>query len=235
MPELWIVRPGTVPYRRAWAWQRALDKRRAAGDIPDTVLLLEHPHVYTIGRRGSDTDVLADAAWLAANGAEVVRSDRGGQVTYHGPGQLVGYPVTRLDPNPDIWGFVGKVEQALVDVAVAFGLEAHGERGDLTGVWVGDAKLAAIGMRVSRGVTSHGFAVNCATDLAYFNAIVPCGMPDKAACSLSSLLGRQVPVAEVLPVVEHHLAERLDRTPVPVDPATLDLPASDHDPETVHA
>jgi lipoyl(octanoyl) transferase len=90
-------------------------------------------------------------------------------------------------------------------------------------------------MRVSRGVTSHGFALNCATDLAYFNAIVPCGMPDKAACSLSSLLGRQVPVAEVLPVVERHLAERLDRTPIPVDPATLDLPASDHDPETVHA
>ncbi|HXP13761.1 MAG TPA: lipoyl(octanoyl) transferase LipB, partial [Actinomycetes bacterium] len=186
MPELWIVRPGTVPYRRAWAWQRALVERRAAGDIPDTVLLLEHPHVYTIGKRGSDADVLADAAWLTARGAEVVRSDRGGQVTYHGPGQLVGYPVTRLDPNPDIWGFVGKVEQALVDVVVAFGLEAHGERGDLTGVWVGDAKLAAIGMRVSRGVTSHGFALNCATDLAYFNAIVPCGMPDKAACSLSS-------------------------------------------------
>jgi lipoyl(octanoyl) transferase len=234
-PELWTVRAGTVPYRRAWAWQRALAERRAAGDIPDTVLLLEHPHVYTIGKRGSDADVLADPAWLAVQGAEVVRSDRGGQVTYHGPGQLVGYPITLLDPNPDIWRFVGRVEQALVDVAVAFGLRAHGERGDLTGVWVGDAKLAAIGMRVSRGVTSHGFALNCANDLAYFNAIVPCGMPGKAACSLSSLLGRQVPVAEVLPTVERRLAARLDRTPIPVDPATLDLPASDHDPETVHA
>src|SRR4029450_4550610 len=92
-PPLWLVRAGTVPYRRAWAWQRALVERRVAGDICDTVLLLEHPHVYTIGKRGSDTDVLADAAWLTANGAEVVRSDRGGQVTYHGPGQLVGYPI----------------------------------------------------------------------------------------------------------------------------------------------
>ena len=235
MRELWLVRTGTVPYRRAWAWQRALAERRAAGAIPDTVLLLEHPHVYTIGKRGSDADVLADPAWLAANRAEVVRSDRGGQVTYHGPGQLVGYPITRLDPSPDIWRFVGRVEQALVEVAAAFGLEARGERGDLTGVWVGEAKLGAIGMRVSRGVTSHGFALNCATDLAYFNAIVPCGMPEVAACSLSSLLGRQVPVAEVLPAVERHLAARLDRTPVAVDPATLDLPAEDYDPETVHA
>ncbi|HZA82909.1 MAG TPA: lipoyl(octanoyl) transferase LipB [Actinomycetes bacterium] len=235
MEELWTVRAGTVPYRRAWAWQRALAERRAAGDIPDTVLLLEHPHVYTIGKRGSETDVLADPGWLAAEGAEVVRSDRGGQVTYHGPGQLVGYPITLLDPNPDIWGFVGRVEQALVDVAEAYGLAARAERGDRTGVWVGEAKLGAIGMRVSRGVTSHGFALNCATDLAYFNAIVPCGMPDKAACSLSGLLGRPVPVAEVLPLVERRLAARLGRRRVPVDPATLELPAQDHHPETVHA
>src|SRR5215217_4880420 len=222
--ELWLVRAGTVPYRRAWAWQRALVERRAAGDISDTVLLLEHPHVYTIGKRGSDTDVLADAAWLTANGAEVVRSDRGGQVTYHGPGQLIGYPITQLDPSPDIWRFVGRVEQALVDVAAAFGLEARGERGDLTGVWVGKAKLGAIGMRVSRGVTTHGFAVNCATDLAFFNAIVPCGMPDKAACSLSGLLGREVPVAEVLPVAGRALAQRLERTPAASDPPPRALP-----------
>jgi len=235
MRQLWTVRAGTVPYRRAWAWQRALAARRAAGDIPDTVLLLEHPHVYTIGKRGSDDDVLADPAWLAAQGAEVVRSDRGGQVTYHGPGQLVGYPITLLDPTPDIWRFVGRVEQALVDVAGAFGLAARGERGDRTGVWVGEAKLGAIGMRVSRGVTTHGFALNCATDLGFFDAIVPCGMPGKAACSLSGLLSRRVEVAEVLPLAERALAQRLERSPVAVDPATLDLPAEDYDPETVHA
>src|SRR5918994_5150870 len=235
MDELWVVRAGTVPYRRASARERGPGARRGGGAPPHTVLLLEHPHVYTIGKRGSDADVLADPAWLTANGAEVVRSDRGGQVTYHGPGQLVGYPITRLDPSPDIWRFVGRVEQALVEVAAAFGLEARGERGDLTGVWVGEAKLGAIGMRVSRGVTSHGFALNCATDLAYFNAIVPCGMPEVAACSLSSLLGRQVPVAEVLPVAERAVAERLERAPVAVDPATLDLPAEDYHPETVHA
>jgi lipoyl(octanoyl) transferase len=224
--QLWTVRAGTVPYRLAWAWQRALVERRAAGDIPDTVLLLEHPHVYTIGKRGSDGDVLVSPDWLAAQGAELVRTDRGGQVTYHGPGQLVGYPVTRLDERPDIWGFVRRVEDAMVDVAADFGVAARGERGLLTGVWVGDAKLVAIGMRVSRGVTSHGFALNCATDLARFNAIVPCGMPDKQACSLSGLLGREVPVAEALPAVERRLAERLERTPVAVDPATLDLPSS---------
>jgi lipoyl(octanoyl) transferase len=235
MRPLWLVRAGTVPYRRAWAWQRALVERRAAGEVPDTVLLLEHPHVYTIGKRGSDGDVLVDAARLAAEGAEVVHTDRGGQVTYHGPGQLVGYPITLLDQHPDVWRFIRRVEDAMVDVAAGFGLEARGEQGLLTGVWVGDAKLVAIGMRVSRGVTSHGFALNCATDLARFDAIVPCGLPDKAACSLSSLLGRDVPVAEALAPVERRLAERLERTAVPVDPATLDLPAEDHDPETVHA
>jgi lipoyl(octanoyl) transferase len=233
MRPLWTVRAGTVPYRQAWAWQRALVERRAAGEIPDTVLLLEHPHVYTIGKRGSRADVLAGVDWLAARGAEVVETDRGGQVTYHGPGQLVGYPITRLDPDPDVWRFVGLVEQALVDVAADFGLAARGERGDLTGVWVGDAKLAAIGMRVSRGVTSHGFALNCATDLAWFNAIVPCGLPDRAACSLSGLLGRTVTVQEALPLVERHLAERLRRAPAPVELATLGLERSD--PETVHA
>jgi lipoyl(octanoyl) transferase len=235
MEPLWLVRAGTVPYRRAWAWQRALVERRAAGDLPDLVLLLEHPHVYTIGKRGADADVLASPAWLAAQGAEVVRSDRGGQVTYHGPGQLVGYPITRLEPQPDIWRFVRRVEEAMVGVAADFGLEARGESGLRTGVWVGDAKLVAIGMRVSRGVTSHGFALNCATDLAKFAAIVPCGMPDTPACSLSSLLGRAVDVAEALPAVERCLAGALDRTPVGVDPATLDLPAEDYDPETVHA
>jgi lipoyl(octanoyl) transferase len=230
---LWTVRAGTVGYRLAWAWQRELVERRAAGEIPDTVLLLEHPHVYTIGKRGSDGDVLASPEALAAQGAEVVRTDRGGQVTYHGPGQLVGYPITLLDQHPDVWRFIRRVEDALVDVAADFGVAARGEQGLLTGVWVGGAKLVAIGMRVSRGVTSHGFALNCATDLGRFDAIVPCGMPDKRACSLSSLLGRTVTVAEALPAVERRLAERLRRAPVGVDPATLELPAAL--PETVDA
>src|SRR5919198_6315010 len=219
---LWLVRAGLVPYRVAWAWQRALVERRVAGEIPDTVLLLEHPHVYTVGKRGSDGDVLVSPEWLAAQGAEVVHTDRGGQVTYHGPGQLVGYPITKLDQSRGVWPFLRRVELALVDVAAGFGLQARGESGLLTGVWVGDAKLAAIGMRVSRGVTNHGFAINCSTDLAKFNAIVPCGLPDKPACSLSSLLGRTVTVAEALAPVERHLAERLERTPAPVELASLD-------------
>ena len=222
---LWLVRAGTVPYRLAWAWQRELVERRVADEIPDTVLLLEHPHVYTIGKRGSDGDVLVSDDWLRATGAEVVHTERGGQATYHGPGQLVGYPITRLDRVKGVWPFIAKVEDALVDVAADFGLRAHGEFGELTGVWVGDTKLVAIGMRVSRGVTSHGFALNCSTDLSRFNAIIPCGMPDKAACSLSSLLGRTVTVEETLPLVERHLAERLERAPSLVDLATLELQA----------
>lgn len=224
-PPLWLVRAGLVPYRLAWAWQRELVERRVAGEIPDTVLLLEHPHVYTIGKRGSDGDVIAGADWLPALGAEVVHTERGGQATYHGPGQLVGYPITRLDQGRGVWPFISRVEQALVEVAADFGLAARGELGALTGVWVGDAKLVAIGMRVSRDVTSHGFALNCSTDLSRFNAIIPCGMPDKAACSLSSLLGRTVTVSQTLPLVERHLAERLERTPAPVDLATLELQA----------
>jgi lipoyl(octanoyl) transferase len=234
-PTLWLVRAGLVPYRRAWAWQRALVERRVAGEVPDTVLLLEHPHVYTIGRRGSDGDVLVSPEWLAAQGAEVVHTDRGGQVTYHGPGQLVGYPVTRLDQAKGIWPFLRRVEQALVDVAADFGLEARGESGVLTGVWVGDAKLAAIGMRVSRGVTSHGFALNCSTDLAKFNAIIPCGLPDKPACSLSGLLGRTVTVSETVPLVERGLAERLERAPALLDLADLDLPVEEHTEEHTNA
>jgi lipoyl(octanoyl) transferase len=224
-PPLWLVRAGLVPYRLAWAWQRELVERRVAGEIPDTVLLLEHPHVYTIGRRGSDGDVLVSEDWLRALGAEVVHTERGGQATYHGPGQLVGYPITRLDRTKGVWPFIARVEQALVEVAADLGLQARGEFGALTGVWVGDAKLVAIGMRVSRDVTSHGFALNCSTDLSRFNAVIPCGMPDKAACSLSSLLGRTVTVEETLPLVERHLAERLERTSSLVDLATLELEA----------
>ncbi|MCI0685995.1 MAG: lipoyl(octanoyl) transferase LipB [Sporichthyaceae bacterium] len=231
MEPLWTVRAGLVPYRQAWAWQRALVERRAAGDIPDTVLLLEHPHVYTIGKRGAEADVLVGEEWLAAQGAEVVHSDRGGLVTYHGPGQLVGYPITLLDPARGVWPFIQRVKLALCDLAASFDLRARGERGLKTGVWVGDAKLAAIGMRVSRGVTSHGFALNCATDLAKFNAIVPCGMPDKTACSLTSLLGREVTVAEVLPLAERHLAERLERDPVAIDLAALALPEREPEQE----
>jgi lipoyl(octanoyl) transferase len=231
MEPLWSVRAGLVPYRRAWAWQRALVERRAAGEIPDVVLLLEHPHVYTIGKRGSAADVLVSEQWLAAQGAEVVHTDRGGQVTYHGPGQLVGYPIVKLEPTLGVWPLIGRVEAALCDVAADLGVRARGEGGLRTGVWVGEgvaeAKLAAIGMRVSRGVTSHGFALNCDTDLSKFNAIVPCGMPDKPACSLSSLLGRQVTVAEVLPLAERHLAERLERQLVPLDLAALALPEPD--------
>jgi lipoyl(octanoyl) transferase len=234
---LWVVRAGTVGYRRAWAWQRALVARRMAGEIPDVVLLLEHPHVYTIGKRGKDDDVLASPQALADASAEVVHTDRGGQVTYHGPGQLVGYPITLLPRAPDLLRWVGRVQDALIGIAAAWGVTASAERGDRTGIWVDDpgggpaAKLAAIGMRVSRRVTSHGFAFNCDTDLTRFGAIVPCGMPDAPVCSLTTLTGARVTVADVLGVAERELGRALEREPVAVEAATLALPALDHDPE----
>ena len=233
-PELWVVPAGTVPYRRAWAWQRELVTRRAAGEIPDTVLLLEHPHVYTITRRGGESEVLLPREMLAAQGAEVVVTDRGGKATYHGPGQLVGYPIALLGRAPDLRAWVSSIQDALVGLAADYGVRARPGHGDLTGVWVGDPpddrKLAAIGMRVARRVTMHGFALNCSTELERFNAIVPCGLPDKGVCSLSSELGRPVTVADALPVAVAHLARSLDRAPVTVDLATLDLPAEDYWP-----
>jgi lipoyl(octanoyl) transferase len=236
---LWVVRAGTVPYRRAWAWQRELVARRAAGEIPDTVLLLEHPHVYTIGKRGRDEDVLVGAEELALAGAEVVRTDRGGQVTYHGPGQLVGYPITLLPRAPDLLDWVGRVQWALIGIAAHWGVRASADRGDRTGVWAdhagGPAKLAAIGMRVSRRVTSHGFALNCDSDLRRFDAIVPCGLPGAPVCSLTTLTGRRVRVADVLAVAERELGVALEREPVPVELATLALPAVDHDPDALAA
>jgi lipoate-protein ligase B len=209
MPELWIVRPGTVPYRRAWAWQRALVERRAAGDIPDTVLLLEHPHVYTIGRRGSDTDVLADAAWLAANGAEVVRSDRGGQVTYHGPGQLVGYPIFLLrQPERDLHVYLRNLEEALIRALARFELPSTRKEG-WTGVWnaTAERKLASIGVAVKRWVTLHGFALNVSTNLARFSAINPCGLEASVMGSMQSVLGREVPFAAVKDAVGEAMGE----------------------------
>lgn len=187
---------GLVDYDRAWDLQRALVEQVKAGATPATLLLLEHPHVYTLGRRGQDSDVLAGAATLAALGATVRHVDRGGEVTYHGPGQLVGYTILDLKG----WGgpvrYVRALEQALIATLLDFGVRAGRIEG-LTGVWVGDEKIAAIGLRVSGGVTSHGFALNVNTDLSYFQHIVPCGIRDRGVTSMARLLGQTLDMAEV--------------------------------------
>ncbi|MEV0426884.1 lipoyl(octanoyl) transferase LipB [Micromonospora sp. NPDC050495] len=201
---LTIVRAGVLDYQAAWDEQRRLHEAVVAGERGDTVLLLEHPSVYTAGKRTEPWDRPMD-------GTPVVDVDRGGKITWHGPGQLVGYPIVTLPDPVDVVAYVRRVEQMLIDVCAEFGLAAGRVEGR-SGVWVPEddrgpaRKVAAIGIRVARGVTLHGFAINCDCDLTYFDRIVPCGIRDAGVTSLSAELGRPITVADVLPVVERHLA-----------------------------
>ena len=210
-----MVRAGLVPYEQALAEQRRIHQARVTGEAPDTVLLLEHPAVYTAGKRTEPWERPVDST-------PVVESDRGGKITWHGPGQLVGYPIVRLSDPVDVVAYVRRLEGVLIDVCAAFGLATARVSGR-SGVWVPaddrgpDRKVAAIGIRVSREVTMHGFALNCDPDLTAFDKIVPCGITDAGVTSLSRELGRDVTVAEVLPVVEGLLPAlvQLEAVPVP--------------------
>jgi lipoyl(octanoyl) transferase len=203
-PTLTVLRPGLVDYREAWSEQQRRHEAVVAGDQPDTVLLLEHPSVFTAGKRTEPADRPFD-------GTPVVDVDRGGKITWHGPGQLVGYPILKLADPIDVVAYVRRVEQMLIDVCAEFGVTASRVDGR-SGAWVRgdgtrpDRKIAAIGIRVARGVTLHGFALNCDCDLANFDRFVPCGIRDAGVTSLSAELGRDVTVAEALPVVESHLS-----------------------------
>jgi lipoate-protein ligase B len=172
MSELWVAHLGEVPYGEAVELQERVRERRQADEIPDALLLLEHPPVYTKGRRTEAADLPMGEGWYRAQGIEVERSDRGGRVTYHGPGQLVAYPIMRID---DVPGYVATIERAIVAALADEGIEA-GVRDGLTGVWTGGAKIGSIGVHVSRGVTTHGLAVNVDNDLQPFEWIVPCGI-----------------------------------------------------------
>ncbi|MBV9789296.1 MAG: lipoyl(octanoyl) transferase LipB [Chloroflexi bacterium] len=192
---------GTIGYAEAWALQKQLAAQRAAGQIDDTLLLLEHPHTYTFGSRGrrAHEHLLVPRDELEAAGIAVLDVDRGGDVTYHGPGQIVGYPILRLaEYNLDAVEYMRSLESMLIAVCESYGLAAGRVR-HLTGVWVGEQKLAAIGTKVDvNGVTLHGFALNVTTDLDYFTKIVPCGIRNKGVGSLAGLLGRDVPLDEVI-------------------------------------
>ncbi len=208
--DLRIVRAGMVDYRTAWEQQQRQQAARIAGTEPDTLLLLEHPSVYTAGKRTELLDRPTD-------GTPVIDVDRGGKITWHGPGQLVGYPILALPDPVDVIAYVNRVEAMIMAVCADFGVpttritERKDKRG---GVWVladergPDRKVAALGIRVSRGVTEHGFAINCNPDLSAYDRIVPCGIRDAGVTSLSRELGREITVADVLPQVEAH-AHRL--------------------------
>ena len=187
MKELRRVRLERVPYAEAFELQTRLHADRVAGRVGDVLILLEHPHVYTIGRRGTADDVLWDADLLRARGVDLVETDRGGMVTYHGPGQLVGYPILDLGPGADLVGYLRRLEEAIIRTLAVYGLESGRDTAN-TGVWVRGAKIAAIGVRVTRNVTKHGFALNVATDLSYFAGIVPCGITDRGVTSMAAEL-----------------------------------------------
>ena len=182
-----LLELGTVPYREAWDLQRRLVDERREDRRPDTIVLVEHPPVYTLGRRAEAGNVLLDAAAREAAGIDVVEVDRGGDVTYHGPGQLVAYPILRLAGTRDVVEYVRALEAAAIRAVAALGVTAVRREG-LTGVWVGREKLVAIGVRVAAGgITSHGLALNVDPDLTHFGGIVPCGLTSEGVCSLASL------------------------------------------------
>ena len=206
--ELVFARLGPgVDYVEAWELQRHVHDQRVRGEIPDTCLLLEHAPVYTAGKRTTPLDRPA-----VDPGAPVIDVDRGGNITWHGPGQLTGYPIVALGEPVDVVAYVRSLEDAMIGACAEFGVPA-GRVDGRRGAWLlsdgdgrQDRKVAAIGVRVARGVTMHGFALNCDCDLTWYDRIVPCGISDAAVTSLSAVAGRPITVAEVIPVVERHLA-----------------------------
>lgn len=226
MRALAVRRLGTVPYQEALELQRALVEARKAERIPDTLLLLQHPPVITLGVRGDGgrTNIVATPARLAELGIEVFETGRGGDVTYHGPGQIVGYPIIDLKPDRcDVHRYVRDVEEVMIRVCGGRGIEAGRIKG-LTGAWVGADKIAAIGVRISRWVTSHGFALNVSPALDHFRLIVPCGIADRGVTSLQRLTGRPLAVSEVEADVVREFCAVFDREATAEPSAPLAAP-----------
>ena len=205
-----LSRHGLVEYQKAWDVQRTIHAEVVSGLRPNTLLLLEHPSVYTAGRR-------TDEAERPSDGTPVIDVDRGGRITWHGPGQLVGYPIVRLQKPTELVGFVREIEAALIHVCADLGIAAVRISGR-SGVWVqddrGDRKVAAIGIRVAKGVTMHGFALNVNPDLTAFAQIVPCGISDADVTSLETELGRTITIDEVAPLLERHIFESLKKVSI---------------------
>jgi lipoyl(octanoyl) transferase len=214
MRSLQVRRLGLVPYPDGLELQRQLVEERKAGRIPDTLLLLQHPHVLTIGvKKDGRSHILASPDRLSSLGIDVFETGRGGDVTYHGPGQLVGYPIIDLDPDRrDVHRYVRDLEEVMIRVCAEYGHEAGRVKG-FSGAWIADEKIGAIGVRISRWITSHGFAFNVSTDIAFFNLIVPCGIADKGVTSLASQLGRAPEMVDVEDRFVSQFAAVFDRQP----------------------
>jgi len=214
MRSLQVRRLGLVPYADGLELQRQLVEARKADRIPDTLLLLQHPHVLTIGvKKDGRTHILASPDRLSSLGVDVFETGRGGDVTYHGPGQLVGYPILDLNPDRrDVHRYVRDLEEVMIRVCADYGLEAGRVKG-FSGAWIADEKIGAIGVRISRWITSHGFAFNVTTEIDFFSLIVPCGIADKGVTSLASKLGRVPAMSEVEDRLVTHFAAVFERLP----------------------
>lgn len=218
-----VLRCGTVPYEEARAAQRRLEGERQRGAVPDLLLLLEHPPVYTRGRRATAAELPMGAEWYERQGIEVRDTDRGGRVTYHGPGQLVAYPIVSLRPyGDDVHAYVRGLERAMIESLAAHGVAAGLVEGE-TGVWVGARKIGSIGVHVSRGVTTHGLAVNVNNDLQPFEWVVPCGIEGCQVTSLSRELGAEQDLDAFATTVAERFGAVFEREPVATDPAELGI------------
>lgn len=218
--EAWLLTPGRAPYGPALRVMRELVRRRIEGEVPDALILLEHDPVYTAGRRTDPSHLLLAERDLRAMGAELHDVDRGGSVTFHGPGQLVGYPIVHLGVAPSLADHVRRMQEVVIRSCADVGVAAAPD--DEVGVWCGDRKVCAIGVKSTRRVTYHGFALNCTTDLSWFDAIVPCGLGDRGVTTLSELAGRTVTVDEMVPIVARRFCEVFERRFVPAPPDALE-------------
>jgi lipoyl(octanoyl) transferase len=231
MNEWWTVDLGSIGYQRAWDLQKRIVAARKLALIPDVLLLCEHPHVITMGRNGKSEHLLASEEMLRARGVEFHASNRGGDITYHGPGQIVAYPILNLaEIRRDVGWYVRQLEEAMIRTTAEYGITAERREGR-TGIWVNvtdasglhsEEKLGAIGVHISRWVTSHGLAYNVSTDLSYFDLIVPCGIAGKRATSLTRLLNREVKMRDAAPRLVQHLGECFWRTMRAISGAELE-------------
>jgi lipoyl(octanoyl) transferase len=221
MSECWTVDLGRIGYERAWDLQKRIVAARKLALIPDVLLLCEHPHVITMGRNGRSEHLLASEQMLRARGVEFHATNRGGDITYHGPGQIVAYPILNLSEiRRDVGWYVRQLEEAMIRTTAEYGITAERREGR-TGIWINvtdvdrsanEEKLGAIGVHISRWVTSHGLAYNVSTDLSFFDLIVPCGIAGKRATSLKRLLNRKAEMSDVAPKLVRHLGECFGRT-----------------------
>lgn len=228
MPELWVVRLGRIAYGEALELQRAVANARISGNIPeDVLLLLEHPPVVTLGRSSKEQNVTSSPEFLRSRGVEVFEVERGGDVTFHGPGQLVGYPILDLKRHrQDLHWYLRELENALIRAVARYGI-VGARSGGYTGVWTGPRKLASIGVHVREWVTWHGFALNVTTDLSYFDLIVPCGIQGVVMTSLARETGRSdISMSDVEDATAQGIGETFSLTPVPVERGALDISAA---------